>query len=262
MDIVTDGSSDAPASTPSHAPQPAKIDPVTTTSSPAIHVSIEQEIAFGGGKVKVLATPAVRHLARVQSVDLARVAATGRDGRVLKADLLNYLSDPGAHSVKPAAAKPAAPAPSQPTPKPTVTAEDKVQASFYLYQPRFTDGVFVKVEVLRGYRKAMVKKMQEALLVPHFGYCDEITMDNLIKVREEFKALTKGTGLKISFMPFIVKACSLALRKYPLLNSSLSSDQSSVRLLGCAYFIEPNISIRLFTRVPTILVLLWTLQTA
>ena len=69
--------------------------------------------------------------------------------------------------------------------------------------------------------KAMSKSMNEALKIPHFGYYDEIDMTKLVQLRKDLKSTTESRGVKLSYMPFIVKAASLALTQYPIINSSI-----------------------------------------
>ena len=51
----------------------------------------------------------------------------------------------------------------------------------------------------------MVKTMSAALKIPHFGYCDEIDLTELVKLREELKPIAFARGIKLSFMPFFLK---------------------------------------------------------
>ena len=74
----------------------------------------------------------------------------------------------------------------------------------------------------------MVKSMSEALKIPHFGYDDEIYVDKLIQLRSQLKHIGKERGIKLSYMPIIVKATSMALLKYPVLNSSIDEKFENV----------------------------------
>lgn len=51
----------------------------------------------------------------------------------------------------------------------------------------------------------MVKTMSAALKIPHFGYCDEVDLTELVKLREELKPIAFARGIKLSFMPFFLK---------------------------------------------------------
>ena len=74
----------------------------------------------------------------------------------------------------------------------------------------------------------MTRTMSEALKIPHFGYKDEIDMSELVKLGKDLKAMCLERGVKLSYMPFIVKACSMALMHFPVLNSSYNVEASSI----------------------------------
>jgi 2-oxoisovalerate dehydrogenase E2 component (dihydrolipoyl transacylase) len=171
--------------------------------SQTVHESLENEISVRGKTLKVLATPAVRHLAYQHKISLSTVEGSGKDGRVTKADLLDVVNG---KTKKPQVAS----VPSSSSPRLSSSAPQD------------------RVEKLKGYNKAMVKKMTESLSIPHFGYCDEVVMDELVKLRKDLKSMAEKKGVKLSYMPFIIKACSLGLKNYPILNSSLSSDHTEV----------------------------------
>jgi 2-oxoisovalerate dehydrogenase E2 component (dihydrolipoyl transacylase) len=63
--------------------------------------------------------------------------------------------------------------------------------------------------------------MTQANSVPHFTYCDEYDMSQLVKLRKQLKKQNKD--IKISYLPFIIKACSQALHTYPILNAHVDS---------------------------------------
>jgi 2-oxoisovalerate dehydrogenase E2 component (dihydrolipoyl transacylase) len=146
---------------------------------------------------EILTTPAVRRLARENNVDLAIVPGSGKDGRILKEDMLAYIAAPRA-----AAAAVAAPA-------------TGVAAVVQRGEWR---------EPVRGVLRTMIKTMTAAAHVPHLGYCDEIQMDNLMALRARLKPIAEKRGVALSFLPFMLKAASLALHQYPLLNARLSPD--------------------------------------
>lgn len=68
--------------------------------------------------------------------------------------------------------------------------------------------------------------------IPHFGYCDEVVMDGVIAARAAVRPLAASRGLPLSFLPFLVKAASLALLDFPALNATLSPDGSEVTRRG------------------------------
>uniref|UniRef100_A0A182JCK5 Dihydrolipoamide acetyltransferase component of pyruvate dehydrogenase complex n=1 Tax=Anopheles atroparvus TaxID=41427 RepID=A0A182JCK5_ANOAO len=174
----------------------------------------------GGAEViagKVLATPAVRRIAMENKVDLAKVAATGRNGRVLKGDVLEYLEVIPKGTVKPHPSLAAKSAPTQrPSAAPLLAPIDLKQAETVL--------------PLKGVAKAMIKTMTEALKIPHFAYCDEVDVSKLVAVREQLKEEATRLGIKLTYMPFFLKAASNALLQFPILNSSFDEANESVIL--------------------------------
>jgi len=75
----------------------------------------------------------------------------------------------------------------------------------------------------------MLSSMNAALLIPHFGYDDEYDLTELVQLRYKLKKHVKYEhGLKLSYMPFIIKATSLALTQYPILNSQIETGNENL----------------------------------
>jgi 2-oxoisovalerate dehydrogenase E2 component (dihydrolipoyl transacylase) len=159
---------------------------------------------------KALASPAVRRLARELEIDLSQIAGSGDKGRVLKDDL-SFSASPTLGSV--------------------------------VITPKITGGK--RVEPIRGIQAAMAKHMMHSVFtVPHFSVSEEIEMDKLIDARSQLKALFENEGVKLSFMPFFIKAMSLALEQFPIINSQINSDCSEV-----TYFDDHNIGLAVDSKV-------------
>jgi len=170
-----------------------------------------------GEKIKILATPSVRHIAKVNKLNLNNVSGTGKDGRVLKEDILNHLSgktpSPSSSSTCTASKS-----------STTTTASAPVIPTIGVNSaPNTTTTV-----PITGIRKAMVKTMNAASAVPHFGFSEEYIMDKLVELRSQLKPIAESRGIKLSYMPFLIKATSLALLRYPVLNSSISQSQTEI----------------------------------
>jgi 2-oxoisovalerate dehydrogenase E2 component (dihydrolipoyl transacylase) len=158
---------------------------------------------------KALASPAVRRLARELDIDLSRIAGSGDKGRVLKNDL-------------------------------TAASSPIIAANVV---PTTTGGR--RVEPIRGIQAAMAKHMMHSVFtVPHFSVSDEIEMDKLIDARVQLKASFERDGVKLSFMPFFIKAMSLALEQFPIINSQVNADCSEV-----TYFDDHNIGLAVDSKV-------------
>lgn len=84
----------------------------------------------------------------------------------------------------------------------------------------------------RGYKRAMVKSMSLAAKVPHFHYLEEINCDALIELKATFKKENKDQNIKHTFLPFLIKSLSMALCRYPLLNSSFIEETNEVIFKG------------------------------
>lgn len=175
----------------------------------------------------------MRRIARENGIaDLRVIKGTGKDGRVTKEDVLRHVETGGAKTA--ATAPVSAPAPA-PTPAPaampapvaaTAIPATPVPVVFSGSIPADT------VQPVKGLARAMVKSMAAAWTVPHFGYCDEIVMDSLINAREALKPLAAERGIKLSYLPLIVKATSLALAAHPSLNAHVAPDASAVTIKG------------------------------
>ncbi len=171
----------------------------------------------GKGTHAALATPAVRHLTKELGVNIKDVIGTGRDGRVLKEDVYKF-----------AEARKSGPAPSSEskTPQPTIPS------------PSFEEGPQKDTIVqLSAVQAQMFKTMTRSLTIPHFLYADEIDFSRLSNLRHRLnKSISKSPRpddvTKLSFLPFIIKAVSLALHQYPILNArvDLSTDSSKPAL--------------------------------
>ncbi|XP_016060058.1 PREDICTED: lipoamide acyltransferase component of branched-chain alpha-keto acid dehydrogenase complex, mitochondrial [Miniopterus natalensis] len=167
---------------------------------------------------KTLATPAVRRLAMENNIKLSEVVGSGKDGRILKEDILNFLEKQTGAILPPSPKVEIMPPPPKPKDR-TVPA------------PVGRPVVFTgkdRTEPLTGFQKAMVKTMTAALKIPHFGYCDEIDLTELVRLREELKPIAAARGVRLSFMPFFIKAASLGLLQFPILNASVDENCQKV----------------------------------
>lgn len=148
---------------------------------------------------KVLTTPAVRRIAKENNVRLEDVRATGKNGRVLKEDILAHLQKTSADS-----------------------AGVKVEVSA---------SVTGRTVSLKGYTKHMWKTMTKSLSIPHFVYSDECNVDQVIRYRNEMKDSLKERGVSLTYLPFFIKAASRALEQCPELNAWLDEENQTLRVL-------------------------------
>ncbi|KAI1966703.1 hypothetical protein LOZ58_000191 [Ophidiomyces ophidiicola] len=207
--------SHAPAP-PAAAPEASTTTTTTTTSAPA--VVAQQDTASTStsapavptSKYASFATPAVRGLLKEHGLDITKITGTGKDGRVMKEDVFRYLEEGGESAT--ATGAPAAAA---------VSMDASVTAA--------------QVETpaaLTPIQAQMFKTMTKSLSIPHFLYADELSIAALAAVRQKIVTTTSSSGEpapKISYLPFIIKAVSLALHEFPLLNARVDTASNAAK---------------------------------
>jgi 2-oxoisovalerate dehydrogenase E2 component (dihydrolipoyl transacylase) len=152
-----------------------------------------------GSNVKVQTSPAVRKLCKEKAIDPSVVPATGPQGRLLKVDVLTFVD-----SNQP------------PMEQQKVVSEAEIAS-------HNVDGEIVE---LRGYTRAMAKAMTESLEIPHMCLGEEVDVTQLLAIRKEINStLSKN----LSLLAFVIKACSIALKDFPVLNAAKNTE-SSIRM--------------------------------
>jgi pyruvate dehydrogenase E2 component (dihydrolipoamide acetyltransferase)/2-oxoisovalerate dehydrogenase E2 component (dihydrolipoyl transacylase) len=180
--------------------------PVVVAAAP---VSARQTVsAINGARVtatpmSVRAAPSVRQMARKLGVDLTTLRGSGPDGRILLDDL---------------------------------TQELRQRAGEEMPRPRRTEPVkdFGKPGTripLQGLRKRIAEHMVKATrTIPHYGYVDECEVTELVRLRTNLKEAYARSGIKLTYLPFFVKAAVAALKAVPLVNASLDEEAQEIVL--------------------------------
>jgi pyruvate dehydrogenase E2 component (dihydrolipoamide acetyltransferase) len=224
--IETEGADAKPAAAaPAPAPAPAKpaapspMAAATVThatpgaAKPAAASMNGMDIYPPPADAKVLATPATRRLAREMGVDINGMKGSGIAGRVTREDV---VQTGGAGAT--AAGAPAYQAPSIPRPAyqgPAGAVEERVP--------------------LKGIRKKIAENLQMAKhVIPHFTLMDEANVTALVKMREELKATADKQGVKITYLPFVMKALIATIREFPMFNASI--DDAAQEIVYKKYF--------------------------
>lgn len=168
---------------------------------------------------KVLAAPAVRAMARQLGVDLGVVHGSGPGGRVLKEDVngaRNGHAQPPPELTAPAAV------PQRPAP----FAEQLPEQAPVKQVPHGDEVVPV-----RGIRRRIAERMaQSKRTAAHFTFVEQVDVTDLVKVKDRIAAKAREEGVKVTFLPFIVKAVVAALKKHPWLNAVLDEARGEIRL--------------------------------
>ena len=180
---------------------------------------------------RILAVPSARRLARDMNVDLAQVPGSGRNGVVRRADVEAFANS----AAQGAPASETADSRGQRTveesaPRPTTSAARAPQGA----PTHFAPGEREKRIPFRGVRRKIAEAMvRSKFTAPHFTVVEEVDVTELVSLREKAKAIGAESNVKVTFMPFIMKATALALSKYPMLNAHL--DESAQELVHYQY---------------------------
>ena len=221
--VIDDGSGPAEAAAPAAAPEaaPAAVEaPVApaaapTPAAPAAPAQATGVPAASNPDKLVLAMPSVRQYAREKGVDITLVVPTGKGGRVTREDIDNFGGAPVAAAAPAAspvveaavASEPAAPAAKAEPAKPFVGSAEREER--------------VKLTPMRkAISKAMVNSKHTA---PHVTLHDQVEVSKLWDHRKKFKDVAAAQGTKLTFLPYVVKALAVAMKKYPVLNASIDN---------------------------------------
>ena len=197
----------APAQEPKQEAAPAA--PAAPKAVPEQPKTAPVAKATASSSEVVYAGPAVRKLAREFSIPLEQVSGSGPRGRILKEDLHTFvqqrLSKPEAATVSVGAGIPAVPA-----------------VDFSQFGP-------VREEALSKIGKVTAANMQRSWLnVPHVTQYDDADVTDLEAFRASLKDEAARKGTKLTPLPFLLKACAVALKDNPKFNASLSADGESI----------------------------------
>jgi pyruvate dehydrogenase E2 component (dihydrolipoamide acetyltransferase) len=207
----------APAKAAEPAPSPAKPAPAKTaesaspTRAPEAAVPAREpmeaahdEEAEGNGD-RTRSSPLVRRLARDNNVDLGRVHGTGLGGRITKQDIMAFIEGQGTAAPAPSpAAAAGAPAPARPVPAP----------------------IPGEVVPMTQMRKIISQRMIESRRTSaHVHNLFEVDMTRIVNLRGKLKnGFEQRYGVRLTFMPFFVRAAIIGLQQFPIINASVEND--------------------------------------
>ncbi len=153
----------------------------------------------------VIAMPHTRKLARMLGVDIGKLRGTGPGGRVTDDDVRNF--------------------------KEKKTPSISFTASHHGGETRESEHGFVETLPLTGLRKIIAVKLSESWHQNvHVAMMDECDVSDLVTLREKEKQRLAVHNVKLTFLPFIVKAAIVALNKYPIFNSEIDMEKEEIRV--------------------------------
>jgi 2-oxoisovalerate dehydrogenase E2 component (dihydrolipoyl transacylase) len=182
----------------SATPVSVKADPVAPVPQPPKPTPVAT-----ADKPLPAASPSVRQMARKLGIDLTRLRGTGPSGRILVEDLTAHLNK--------------------------ITR--KVEASSRVPELPQQVGVAGTRQKMLGLRRKIADHMVASKrAIPHYAYIDECDVTDLVRLRSQLKETFGKAGVKLTYLPFIVKAAARALKEVPIVNATFDDAQQEIVL--------------------------------
>jgi len=195
--------------------------PIVQPPQPANgQVESSHQIGIAGPGKRVLAAPAIRKMALEHGIELSHLSGSGQAGRILLSDLKQAIAQKQTllstsskieHSPKPAIIEEI----SSGDPKPIAPSPLKQQQ---------TD-----IVPLQGLRRRIAERMTEAWQIPQVTSFDEVDVTELVALRQELKPLAAEQDVKLTYLPFIIKATIHTLQQFPDFNATLDMANQQIR---------------------------------
>lgn len=191
------GTTTAPATT---SPELQSVTPSNTETS------VEVQQTENGGRI--FASPLAKQIAKDKGINLAQVKGSGENGRITKSDVENFTPQSVAQSQ---AAQP----------------ETQNSQPITVVKPFVPAGETFSEEIKNSQmRKTIAKRLSESIFTaPHFYLTIEVTMDEAMKSRVVINTVP---DTKVSFNDMVIKACAMALKKHPKVNSQWKEDAITI----------------------------------
>ena len=171
------------------------------------------EEARGDGRP--LAAPAVRKLARELGIDLSKVKGTGPGGRIRKVDVLAYAEQMKAPPAEEVVERAVEEVLEKPSPEVHVSRKEELE----------------EIIPIRGIRRKIAEHLRLSKdRAVHTLHVDEIDMTEVVHLRKKLKPFAEERGIKLTYLPIIMKALVPALKKHPYLNAIVDDEQNAIIL--------------------------------
>jgi len=189
----------------SAAPQPSPVPPSTPTAAPPSNTPPADDLP-GDGHASTAAGPAVRRLARQLGVDLRRVRPSGEAGRITEEDVRAHVRAGNERAAVKAAAGVTPPG-----------------------SPSSDDYGGTRREKMSRMRQTIARNMLESYTtIPQLTNFDDVDVTELERIRQDSKADYAASGIKLTSMPFLIKAVASALQQHPIVNASLDAAANEI----------------------------------
>ncbi|WP_075982695.1 dihydrolipoamide acetyltransferase family protein [Bacillus massilinigeriensis] len=197
---------------------------ITTSNQPTIHQELPQQNSLNQQsslqqdspqtpisqptKKRVIAPPSVRKLARELGIDITLVPPTGRNGKVTEEDVRSYKNNSKEEVAVALATVPIEPA------SPSLLSQE--------------DSADTRIPI-RGLRKRIYENMKQSKSTAiHCTGMDEVVMTKLVEMKNQLLPFAEKEGIKLTYLPFFVKAVTKALKRNPIFNASVDDERMEI----------------------------------
>lgn len=195
----------------------------TETTTSIVPTQTTQETSSTDNS-RIFASPLARQIAKDKGINLAQVKGSGENGRIIKSDVENFTASSSVASNQPS------------TPQPEVTTTAAVKPfvpAGEMYSEKIPNSTM---------RKVIAKRLSESIFTaPHFYLTIEVAMDEAMKSRATINTIPET---KVSFNDMVIKACAMALKKHPKVNSQWADDAITIHHhvnIGVAVAVEDGL---------------------
>ncbi|ARI77635.1 dihydrolipoamide acetyltransferase family protein [Halobacillus mangrovi] len=214
---IDDGSEDSGESEAEAKEEESKEEPKEEAKNESKDEAKSQEPAAQDDSVdddtRVIAMPSVRKFARDNDVDIRKVQGSGKNGRITKEDVESFMSGGQAEAAQDTAEE----------------KEETAQESTQQAAPAAGEAYPETREKMSGIRKAIAKAMVNSKqTAPHVTLMDEVDVSELVAHRKKFKSVAAEQDIKLTYLPYVVKALVSTLKKYPVLNTSVDDNTDEI----------------------------------
>ncbi len=170
--------------------------------------AVAPAVTVDNSNLEVLMSPAARKLIEENKLDPNSVPSTGKDGRITKEDVVNFISGPKATSAKASAGEPAAKPAAAPVPVPQGARAEQ------------------RVPMTRLRAKIAERLLEASQTTAMLTTFNEVNMAEVMALRTRYKDMfeKKHGGVRLGFMSFFVRACIEALKRFPAANASIDGN--------------------------------------
>ncbi|RJG25516.1 dihydrolipoamide acetyltransferase family protein [Paenibacillus thiaminolyticus] len=171
---------------------------------------------------RVRAAPYVRQLARQLNVDIEQVKGGGADGRITEEDVRRYAA--GGTAKEPEGCD-------KPLPNEAQLQQERTDAAARLEGSGLAPACPEERIPLRGVRLKIAERLVKAVtIIPHVTQVDELEADALQALRERLQPQAAERQVKLTYLPFFIKAIVIALKEFPAFNASLDDESKEIVL--------------------------------